>query len=268
MPNLTVGVNSYGTLADANTYLDGSIRAGSTWVGYSPDKKRRALISAFRQIEAQRLKGTAKGVELVATAAISAGGTGYAKGDVLTVSGGTFGEAAEVEVTTVAAGVVTAISLIHAGTYTDSDTPTSPAATTGGGNDDCTLTLTFGDQTAHFPATGLTDCDGIALADDEYPTDLKGAQFELAYEMAKDSDLELSSGSGSNIRRVKAGSAEVEYFQRQSDERRFPVPVQSLLVCFLAGSDALAFLAGFAGDGGQESVFDELSSDYGLTSGF
>lgn len=268
MPTLTVGSNSYGTLTEADTYLDGSSRAASTWLGVAPDDKRRALISAFRQIEAQRLTGTATGVEIVATVAVAAGGTGYAKNDVLTVSGGTAGEAAQVQVTAVASGVVTSVSLLHAGTYTDSDTPSSPASTTGGSGSGCTLTLTFTDQTAHFPATGLVDCYGTALADDTYPTALKHGQFELAYEISQNTALELASGTGSNIKAVGAGSARVEYFRPTGDAQRWPVPAQELLRCFLAGGSGATTIGGVRGGADGVSVFGEWPTGYDLTGGY
>jgi hypothetical protein len=61
---------------------------------------------------------------------IAAGGTGYTAGDVLTVVGGTFTIAATFTVTTVASGVVTAITQTNQGAYTVA--PTTPASTTGG----------------------------------------------------------------------------------------------------------------------------------------
>lgn len=54
----------------------------------------------------------------VETAVVNAGGTGYAVGDVVRISGGTAIFPARVEVTAVAAGVVSAVRLISDGAYT------------------------------------------------------------------------------------------------------------------------------------------------------
>ncbi len=72
---------------------------------------------------------------------IAAGGTGYTVGDILTLSGGTYTVQAQVEVTTVAAGVVTAVRRYNDGVYTV--TPTDPVSTTGGTGTGCTLNCTF-----------------------------------------------------------------------------------------------------------------------------
>ncbi|MGH9066783.1 MAG: hypothetical protein ACRD0J_04725, partial [Acidimicrobiales bacterium] len=81
----------------------------------------------------------------VASAAVAAGGTGYAASSTfnVNVSGGTETTAAVVNVTTNASGVVTTInSITTAGVY--SALPTNPAATTGGTGSGLTLTLTWG----------------------------------------------------------------------------------------------------------------------------
>ena len=80
----------------------------------------------------------------VNSATVSAGGTGYTVGDILTVSGGTFSVAGQFRVTTVSSGVVTAVVPHTRGDYTA--TPTNPAATTGGTGTGCTLTVTYVDK--------------------------------------------------------------------------------------------------------------------------
>lgn len=62
---------------------------------------------------------------------VYAGGTGHAVNDILTVSGGTFTTAARFTVTAVTSGVITAVSLLTAGSYTV--LPTNPVATTSSG---------------------------------------------------------------------------------------------------------------------------------------
>lgn len=149
---LVVGENTYGTLAEANTYLADSLRAAA-WAFLDDDTKKQALITATRLIERQPLAGT----------------------------------------------------------------KTDPA------------------QDLHFPATGVTDCDGTAIPDDEVPLKILQAEFELAYELTQSADLETSSGTGDNNKVLKAGSAMVERF-RATQGTRFPTIVHELLKCFLGGS--------------------------------
>ena len=267
MVTLTVGKNSFGTIAEADAYLDGSIVAATNWLGVAPDDKKRSMISAWRQLEAQTWIGTASGMEIIDLASVSAAGTGYLVNDVLTVAGGTFGEVAFARVATIGgSGVVATVELLHAGTY--SETPSSPAATTGGTGSGCTLTLTFIDQISDFPRTDLIDCDGRALTAVGYPTLVKEAQFRLAYEMSQDATIEQSPGGGSNTKRVRADTVEVEYFRPESNSRRFPVAVQDLIGCLLAGTSAGSIVGGYRGGAGATSVFNDWPDGYGLSGGF
>ncbi len=78
----------------------------------------------------------------VQSAAVAAGGTGYTVGDILTVSGGTFGHAATLRVLTAPAGVVGTVEVVDPGDY--SAAPSNPASTTGGTGTSCTVNLTMG----------------------------------------------------------------------------------------------------------------------------
>lgn len=75
---------------------------------------------------------------MLQTATVSAGGTGYTDGDVLTISGGT-GTAATVTVLTSTAGVINTVSVTNQGSYTVF--PPSPAAVTGGTGTSATFNL-------------------------------------------------------------------------------------------------------------------------------
>jgi lysophospholipase L1-like esterase len=66
--------------------------------------------------------------------AISAGGTGYAIDDEITLAGGTFTTAATVKVRSVNAGAVTGISYVETGVYSVIATTLTQASTTGGGS--------------------------------------------------------------------------------------------------------------------------------------
>ena len=238
---LIVGENTYVTLAEADAYLEDSLRA-SNWLGVDPDSKSRALISAFRLFEKQRWQGTQTGVSLVATVGISSGGTGYAVSDILTIAGGTFGQAARVTVTAVNTGVITGIQILDAGTYASTGLPTTPNSATGGTGTSASLTLTFKDQEALHPRTGLTDCDNVAIDDNTVAQQIEDAQVELAFDLSQDDTLEAKQNQGSNIKSVGAGSAQVEFFRasnRPGEASRFPSIVQELIKCFTGSGTQL-----------------------------
>lgn len=79
----------------------------------------------------------------IATLAVNVGGTGYAVGDKFLVVGGTFSDQASGIVTEVAAGVVTAIAVLDAGTYT-----INPGV--------AAVTADFQAKNGTTPGTGLT----------------------------------------------------------------------------------------------------------------
>jgi hypothetical protein len=96
---------------------------------------------------------TALGVNSVISTAITTGGTGYAVNDTITVVGGIAISAATYTVATVAAGVVTGLTVVTPGNY--STAPGTPSTTTTSGNGTgLTLTLTFGTgsgNTGNYP---------------------------------------------------------------------------------------------------------------------
>jgi hypothetical protein len=79
------------------------------------------------------------------SAVVANNGTGYSKGDILTISGGTSTVPARVRVTKTLFGLVREIELIEMGTYTAF--PSSPANVTGGSGSGCTLTIRSGPVT-------------------------------------------------------------------------------------------------------------------------
>jgi len=94
----------------------------------------------------------------VASAAIAAGGTGYAVDDILTLVGGTFERVGKLRVTTVTTGAVTAVSVEEEGAYTV--VPTDPVAVTGGSGNDATFNLTVGDAVLQADFQTLIPKDG------------------------------------------------------------------------------------------------------------
>lgn len=75
-------------------------------------------------------------------AAVLAGGTNYAVGDIITLGGGAPATVAMVEVTAVSAGVITAVKVVEIGRYSASVATMTQASTTGVGTG-ATFTTTF-----------------------------------------------------------------------------------------------------------------------------
>lgn len=129
----------------------------------SPDVKTAVAYNKITAFNAAAIP-VYKGLNCVATAVISAAGTGYHVNDLLTISGGTVIKAALVRVLTVSTtGAVTSVELIAAGIYTAN--PSTPAATTASpaGGTGCTITLTF---TADAMPAGTTIAEITAETSD------------------------------------------------------------------------------------------------------
>ena len=78
---------------------------------------------------------------IIGGATVNAGGSGYAVNDVLTVVGGT-GTAAQLKVSSVSGGVITAVTVQSAGLY--SALPSNPVSVTGGSGTSATFNLSSG----------------------------------------------------------------------------------------------------------------------------
>ena len=130
----------------------------------------------------------------------------------------------------------------------------------------------IGDKTApapgqplEFPRTGLIDKDGVAVGSVNVPLLVEEANYELALVLLDDATKQDSGDTSSNTKRVKAGSAEVEFF-RQTAGHAFPDIIQDLIGLWLDGLD-------FAGSGNADfgtdgcSTFDDIDQ-WGRTRGF
>lgn len=131
-----------------NTWYDTPLPNGGRGAGLFPAVFSKPLLS-----------GVAPQNYVATKVAVAGGGTGYTVGDVLTVQGGIFSTPVELTVNTVAAGVITAVSVSNAGNYTEA--PTSPVSVTGGTGSGATFTVTF-EQPYKFwvHETGTDEIDG------------------------------------------------------------------------------------------------------------
>lgn len=256
MPSVPVAnLNSYSAARDAAAYLADSVR-GSTWDSLDPDSQARALLTSTRLLERQLWEGTPSAKRIVQSVVVTAGGTGYAKGAILTVTAAA-NRQARVEVLTVSAGVVATVALIDAGLY-DADLTGAQATSSSGAGTGCTLTPTMGAQRLHFPASGVADARGLAVSDDLVPAQVEQACVELAFLLSQDPTLEgQGSTAQTSVKRVKAGSAEVENFAPGAfvPITRFPPEVMELIAQFLASSGS--GLGSVAFGDGAESQFDD-----------
>ena len=135
-----------------NIWYDTELPNGGRGAGIFPAVFRKPLMSGIEPQDAE-----------VVSAAIVAGGTGYAVGNTLTVVGGEGQLDAELTVTTIGGGgVITGISVSNAGQYTVR--PTNPVSVTGGAGSAATFTLTFANPYKFWVhEVGTDEIDGLTL---------------------------------------------------------------------------------------------------------
>ncbi len=113
-----------------NTWYDTALPEGGRGAGLFPAVFRRPLMSGVAPQNFQATEAT-----------VDDGGTGYVVGDILVFDGGINTIPVELTVETVAAGVITAVSISNAGEYTE--IPPNPVAVTGGSGSDASFNITF-----------------------------------------------------------------------------------------------------------------------------
>ncbi len=117
-------------------------------------------------------------------------------------------------------------------------------------------TKTVSAQALAWPRAGVTRADGTAVDSTVYPIEIVQAEYELAYVyLTTPKALDQSRGGAGNVKRLKAGSAEIEYF-RPTDPSLLPARVLSLVSQFLgAAASAVGLTEAFGTCG--ESQFDD-----------
>ncbi len=93
-------------------------------------------------------------------------------------------------------------------------------------------------QPLQWPRDGAS-CDGTAVTNGTTPDAFANAEFEQALIFLDDATEQSSTGTGSNIKSVKAGTAEVAFFTGTSGtlaETRLPTIVNDLLGCYIEQS--------------------------------
>lgn len=97
--------------------------------------------------------------------------------------------------------------------------------------------------------------------------ELESADYELAYALVVTPALETMVSSAGNQKRVKAGSAEVEYFKPTAGGR-FPITVQGFLNAWLAAHAPAGSSIGVGMNSGDCERSTLCPGDYALTEGY
>ena len=119
-----------------------------------------------------------------------------------------------------------------------------------------------GVQELEWPRTEVTDKYGDPVNDALVPVEIFQASIMLAAMFIQDASLFGEADTGSNTRKIKAGSAEVEFFKPEGGTR-FPDAVQDLVGQFLAAAVGVTPPEAFGTD-----VERTLEDGYGLSRGF
>jgi len=135
-----------------NTWYDTELPNGGRGAGLFPAVFSKPLLSGVAPQEAEAV-----------TAAVVAGGTGYAVGNTLTVVGGLGQLDTELTVTTIGgSGAITGVSISNAGQY--AEIPTNPVSVTGGAGSAATFNLTFDNPYKFWVhEVGTDEIDGLTL---------------------------------------------------------------------------------------------------------
>lgn len=128
-------------------------------------------------------------------------------------------------------------------------------------------TKSVSSQAREWPRDGATD-NGTALADGVTPDQVAYAEFWLAGQLLLDASLASGSGTGTNVKQAKAGSASVTFFTPTiggASDTRLPVTAMDYLKRFFSGANT-ALAVGSASGVNCSSAFG--SSDFKRTEGF
>jgi len=121
-------------------------------------------------------------------------------------------------------------------------------------------------QPLEWPRTGVTDKYGNAVDSASVPQSIIDACCILAGLLVQDSTLFEQQDTGSNIRKLKAGSAEIENFKPTSAGKgatKFPPQVQELLGQYLASGATLVAPVSYG-----TAITDAFGTGYGLNKGY
>lgn len=113
-------------------------------------------------------------------------------------------------------------------------------------------------------------CGSESVPDGTTPDPFATATYEMALILLVDSTVQSGTGTGSNVKKVKAGSAEVEFFTGTagtSEETRLPTVVNDLIGCFIGDDLSFGSLSSGTDPDDNKSTFD-CDDQYNRTRGY
>lgn len=123
-----------------------------------------------------------------------------------------------------------------------------------------------GVQLDAWPRTGSDYDDGTPVPTDEVPPEVGWATALVAGSIVLDPDLSLAGGSGSNVKRLQAGTAVVEYFSRVTGVPLQDTTAYALVRQFLDQSSS-GSSGNFASGTEEVSQFTDDAIDNGFDGG-
>lgn len=119
-----------------------------------------------------------------------------------------------------------------------------------------------------WPRTGLVDQEGDAIVpanNTDWPQFILDAQCQLALAIIINPTLSTAESTGDNTKKLKAGSAEIEFFGTSNTDGgpRFPAQVQELVGEYLLGGGA-NLRNPFVSDTTAESALGDFTVNRGL----
>lgn len=124
-----------------------------------------------------------------------------------------------------------------------------------------------GIQAEQWPRTGVSYPDGTATSTTEVPQEVEDACILLAGSIAIKASVSGAGTSGSNVKRTKAGSAEVEFFRRNEGKPLQDETAFALVKSFTEAASSSTALGPLASGTDGESTFTDADA-WGRTRGF
>lgn len=122
-------------------------------------------------------------------------------------------------------------------------------------------------QLNQWPRTGLVYPDGVAVSTVEVPQEVEDATILLAGSIAITAAAADAGTSGTNVKSVKAGSAQVQFFRQQAGKPLQDETAFKLVLQWLEASTTSASLGPLATGADEDSTFADVDQ-WGVTRGF
>lgn len=118
------------------------------------------------------------------------------------------------------------------------------------------------DSVLQWPRNGAIDQDGNVVSNASVPDAIVKGCYELAAALLADSSLQSNALSGSNVKSVKAGPVQVDFFTSTLGiTGSLPTQVQVLVGQFLRGSSGTPSSVSYGTDATQTSAQSQFDND-------